>query len=34
MAVGTYNAFLDLTLGLGSPVLGLLGKHVGLAPCS
>lgn len=30
LAMGTYNAFLDLTLGLGSPGLGFLGGHVGL----
>lgn len=30
LAMGTYNAFLDLTLGLGSPVLGLLAAQTGL----
>jgi predicted MFS family arabinose efflux permease len=30
LAMGTYNAFLDLTLGLGSPALGYLGGHLGL----
>jgi predicted MFS family arabinose efflux permease len=30
LAMGTYNAFLDLTLGLGIPALGFLGGHVGL----
>jgi MFS family permease len=30
MAMGTYNAFLDLTLGLGSPALGYLASHMGL----
>lgn len=30
LAMGTYNAFLDLTLGLGSPLLGWLGGHAGL----
>jgi len=30
LAMGTYNAFLDLTLGLGSPVLGLLAGRAGL----
>jgi MFS family permease len=31
LAMGTYNAFLDLTLGFGSPALGLLAAHAGLA---
>lgn len=30
LAMGTYNAFLDLTLGLGSPLLGLLAGYAGL----
>lgn len=30
LAMGTYNAFLDLTLGLGSPALGWLGGTAGL----
>jgi MFS family permease len=30
LAMGTYNAFLDLTLGLGSPALGWLGGAAGL----
>lgn len=30
MAMGTYNAFLDLTLGLGSPLLGLLAGRAGI----
>jgi MFS family permease len=30
LAMGTYNAFLDLTLGIGSPALGWLGAHAGL----
>jgi MFS family permease len=30
LAMGAYNAFLDLTLGLGSPLLGLLASHAGL----
>jgi MFS family permease len=30
LAMGTYNAFLDLTLGLGSPALGWLGESTGL----
>lgn len=30
LAMGTYNAFLDLTLGLGSPALGYLAGHAGL----
>jgi len=30
LAMGTYNAFLDLTLGLGSPVLGYLAARAGL----
>jgi MFS family permease len=30
LAMGTYNAFLDLTLGLGSPALGWLGGVAGL----
>lgn len=30
LAMGTYNAFLDLTLGLGSPALGYLGGQAGL----
>lgn len=30
LAMGAYNAFLDLTLGLGSPVLGLLASRAGL----
>lgn len=30
LAMGTYNAFLDLTLGLGSPAIGLLGSLAGL----
>ncbi|WP_207791730.1 arabinose transporter [Sandaracinobacteroides hominis] len=30
MAMGLYNAFLDLTLGLGSPALGLLAGQAGL----
>jgi hypothetical protein len=28
--MGTYNAFLDLTLGFGSPALGWLGGAAGL----
>jgi len=28
--MGTYNAFLDLTLGIGSPALGWLASHAGL----
>lgn len=31
LAMGTYNAFLDLTLGLGSPLLGLAGTTFGLS---
>jgi MFS family permease len=31
LAMGTYNAFLDLTLGLGSPALGWLGGTAGLS---
>lgn len=31
MAMGIYNAFLDLTLGLGSPLLGLLAARAGIA---
>jgi MFS family permease len=31
LAMGTYNAFLDLTLGFGSPLLGLLAAHAGLS---
>lgn len=31
LAMGTYNAFLDLTLGLGSPALGFLAARAGLA---
>lgn len=31
IAMGVYNAFLDLTLGLGSPLLGLLASHTGVA---
>lgn len=31
LAMGTYNAFLDLTLGLGSPALGYLADREGLA---
>ncbi len=30
LAMGTYNAFLDLTLGFGSPALGWLGGSAGL----
>lgn len=30
LAMGTYNAFLDLTLGLGSPALGWLGARAGV----
>ena len=30
LAMGTYNAFLDLTLGFGSPALGWLGGAAGL----
>lgn len=30
LAMGTYNAFLDLTLGVGSPALGWLAAHAGL----
>jgi MFS family permease len=30
LAMGTYNAFLDLTLGLGSPALGYLAGRAGL----
>jgi len=30
LAMGTYNAFLDLTLGIGSPALGWLASHAGL----
>ncbi len=30
LAMGTYNAFLDVTLGLGSPALGWLGGAAGL----
>lgn len=30
LAMGTYNAFLDLTLGFGSPALGLLAGRAGL----
>lgn len=30
LAMGAYNAFLDLTLGFGSPVLGLLASRTGL----
>ncbi|GAB7551272.1 MFS transporter [Novosphingobium sp. 11B] len=30
LAIGTYNAFLDLTLGIGSPLLGWVGGHAGL----
>lgn len=30
LAMGTYNAFLDLTLGVGSPALGWLGGTAGL----
>jgi MFS family permease len=30
LAMGTYNAFLDLTLGLGSPALGFLAGKAGL----
>lgn len=30
LAMGTYNAFLDLTLGVGSPALGWLGGAAGL----
>jgi MFS family permease len=30
LAMGTYTAFLDIALGLGSPVLGLLAKGAGL----
>jgi MFS family permease len=30
LAMGTYNAFLDLTLGIGSPALGWLGGTAGL----
>lgn len=30
LAMGTYNAFLDLTLGFGSPILGWLGAAAGL----
>ncbi|USI71527.1 arabinose transporter [Sphingomonas morindae] len=30
LAMGTYNAFLDLTLGLGSPALGWLAAHAGI----
>jgi hypothetical protein len=30
LAMGTYNAFLDLTLGLGSPALGFLAGRAGL----
>jgi predicted MFS family arabinose efflux permease len=30
MAMGTYNAFLDLTLGVGSPALGFLAARAGL----
>jgi len=31
IAMGAYNAFLDLTLGLGSPLLGLLAGRMGIA---
>ena len=31
LAMGTYNAFLDLTLGFGSPALGFLASHTGLS---
>lgn len=31
IAMGTYNAFLDLTLGLGSPLLGLFAARAGIA---
>lgn len=31
LAMGTYNMFLDLTLGLGSPVLGYAAEHAGIA---
>lgn len=31
IAMGVYNAFLDLTLGVGSPLLGLLAGHAGVA---
>jgi MFS family permease len=30
IAMGTYNAFLDLTLGLGSPALGFLASRSGI----
>lgn len=30
LAMGTYNAFLDLTLGIGSPALGYLAVRAGL----
>lgn len=29
--MGTYNAFLDLTLGVGSPLLGFLAGKAGIA---
>lgn len=31
IAMGIYNAFLDLTLGIGSPLLGLLAARAGIA---
>jgi MFS family permease len=31
IAMGTYNAFLDLTLGVGSPLLGLLAGQAGIS---
>lgn len=32
LAMGAYTAFLDLTLGLGSPALGLIGSLAGIGP--